>query len=242
MDLGSTGVTDSVDFDGEGKENNSTTIPPANESNTIASDIETIWLITKITVSDTLYAEVFYDDWNNVEKVVLFDDDGEKIASEEYSYDTYGNLLRLSSFCDGEELARYEYLYDTEGNILICAKYSGNGKEFFHTEYTYDSNDNLLLKTEYNYTEYRYGEEVRSEYTYDADGNILSITAYKNGEKDSSYECFYDSEGNIRREAWDYGENKRNYEYEWEAVGVSSDSVQKIYAQLEYVRTFIRDI
>ena len=158
--LEATNVINLLDSIGDPTEENTTEEAETDKDGNVISDkeTETVWILTKVTNSDSRYTEILYDDEYKSVKAISYDKNGEIHDQAEHSY-------------------------DSDGNILSEIYYSSLGVEYSRDEYAYDSAGNMLSDIGYHDGE----EDSRHEYTYDSAGNMLSEIAYYDGEEDSRY-------------------------------------------------------
>ncbi len=123
--------------------------------------------------------------------------DGVLSSSGEYTYDADGNKLTHTDTGSEYTLAVSEqYVYDTAGNLLQSITYRGDEK--LQEEYTYDADGNKLTQTSYKGDGII---SEKCMYCYDAAGNELSCTKYDADDKISNkWEYTYDENGKVRTE------------------------------------------
>ena len=241
-----TGVIDIIDGVGKDGADNSTIESMIDGNGEVISDMQTVWLPTKVESPDGSYLLYSFDDNCNLSKVTGYDADGKEVFRREYTYDSKGNMLtnrayeygieselqvytydsdgnRLSEVytVDGEEHSRYEYTYDSTGKLVTKMCYD-RGKEDAMIKHTYDSNGNLIVQESFYYMETTYS---RSEYTYDSKGNMLSKIIYENvgkGEDEETHRFVYtyNSDGNMLKEIiYIYGKEISYTDYSYDSAG-----------------------
>lgn len=106
-----------------------------------------------------------------------------------YEYDPEGNQTKESSFQpDGSLSSYYEYEYDGSGSRTKESYFNPDGTLSTATEYEYDGNGNMIRQVNHTF----WGGSIYTLYEYDSDGNKIRATDY-------------DSEGNISGgAAWEY--------------------------------------
>jgi hypothetical protein len=176
-----------------------------------------ILLITSLLFISCIYAQ--QQGLNNLRLdrsiIVNYDDENEKIAKVESTFDANGKLTLYieyywenfptkKSFVPGNKI---ESTYDANGNRTLDIRYSWNTTTqsfvpFYKEEYTFDANGNQTLVIGYYGNTQSFVPNLKEESTFDANGNkILSIyyswnTTTQSFVPTSKYEYTFDANGN----------------------------------------------
>lgn len=120
--------------------------------------------------------------------------DGSFAASDEYTYDENGTLLKCT-YSESGEISYTDYKYDENGNCIEEVYYDESGETTSKTEHTYDENGNCIEDI------YYWEDEISSkkEYAYDANNNQIEYRSYYfdsgNAELSEREEYTYDDNG-----------------------------------------------
>lgn len=176
--------------------------------------------------SNGTYTEYEYID-GILSGIYNFDSQGEIVSKFEYTYDTFGNIIKM---IDNEGTWLYEY--DEISQLKKAVSPDG-----IVTEYIYDERGNRVEVIENgNSTKYQSNDMNQytfvddSSYSYDDNGNLVAV----DGTENISYE--YDIRGRLIKMV----SGADVYEYEYDSFGNRS-AVIKNGVRIEYVNTPFND-
>ena len=132
--------------------------------------------------------EYTYDSNGNMMKKVTTGSDG-GVSTSEYTYDSNGNMIKEVWTKSGGSVITYEQTYDSRGNETKSVKTYSDGSVDI-AEYSYDSNGNITKRI-YTYSD---GSVDIAEYTYDSNGNMIKEVDTDSDDGTETYEYTLDSE------------------------------------------------
>ena len=132
--------------------------------------------------------EYTYDSNGNMMKKVTTRSDG-GVSTSEYTYDSNGNMIKEVWTESGGSVITYEQTYDLRGNETKSVKTYSDGSVDI-AEYSYDSNGNMTKRI-YTYSD---GSVDIAEYTYDSNGNMIKEVDTDSDDGTETYEYTLDSE------------------------------------------------
>lgn len=175
-----------------------------------------------------------YDAQGNLVTVNEFLSDGSLYRTEQYAYDTQGNLL-----ADTVPYCTIQYTYDTQGRLL--SETNSN----YSKKYTYDAMGNVLT---YIWTD---GEDpsifFKDSYTRDARGNVLTHTfGSASGSNKDRHTLTYDAQGNLLTDYVLFSDNPEAWQqsqYTYDAMGnrLTYDYILYVDEGLYYTNQFTYD-
>ena len=133
-----------------------------------------------------------YNDKDNIEKKVFYNDDGSEKSHVEYKHDENGNIIsEIGYSADGKIEFKSEYEFKKYGNEYKEVKrvvYNSEDKvEFYQSDYKYEKVkdgdvEHYIMKS---YTSYNTDDSVKSKtvFTYDEKNNLTKISTYDKDEK-----------------------------------------------------------
>lgn len=157
------------------------------------------WLMTKKSYSSaqgsgSLFYE--YDNAGRVIKCTAYDADGIFRYTENWQYDSKGNMIKYT--CDNPEVAgsvaelSYKYEYNDKGNLSKVYYMSESGLWYVSTKYKYDKNGNVIQKTE---KADQWSESDYYTYEYDAFNNPVKESIFYGDNEAYGEEYELDSNG-----------------------------------------------
>ena len=124
-------------------------------------------------------------------------------SSEEYEYDSAGNLTKILYYLKEDNLVDVKE-YDVQGNLIMHTAYNRDDPSIldFTEEYTYDDKNNMTLSKR---TYYLSNNIEWEEWEYDDNGNMTKHLIYDGaGDIDNGVSYKYDVKGNLLEEI-EYG-------------------------------------
>ena len=139
--------------------------------------------------------------------------------TNEYEYDSKGNIIKHTSWWGSYPQFGYEYAYDDQGRMIREVVLRGN-PDFnilelsYTTDYTYDQDDNMTSST----VTYQNGSTARTDYVYDENGNLI-----REERGAVVVEYVYDDKGNILEEK----NNSTTVQYTYDQNGHLTQKISK---------------
>ena len=143
-----------------------------------------------------------YDERGNQIRGTGYDTEGNVISIYTAEYDENDNLIKTEEFTEGYTGSMYEANYDANNNLIseskyIAYEYKGEQKYQFEyrNEFVYDERNNVIEETTYGDREEFSFNHI---YKYDESDNLIkAFDVDINGNVLSTYEAWYDADGNM---------------------------------------------
>ncbi|MCD8082422.1 MAG: hypothetical protein LUE86_02570, partial [Clostridiales bacterium] len=149
-------------------------------------------------------------------QVVHFTGNAEELKRREFTYDSFGNLIRYTVYDEtGDLIGWSEFVYDEVGIELEMTDYDNIGIINLSEKFIYDDRGNLLEMNRVSYNDDGSTENsYRVESSYDTDGNQKTEVTYMDNGILKSCNYMYDSYGNMLTEIEYDGDGNAGYRCE----------------------------
>jgi hypothetical protein len=153
-----------------------------------------------------------YDSAGNRSEVNLYDAANVLLEKQKYKYNPAGQCTQLNRYRgNGDRVLREWYFYNSKGQRVKQAVVDGSNKLIEEIIYVYNSNGDTLQSTTYNSPVRSWTSQVsRIRNEYDASSRLITRRSYDSPWHSPDRPAFYDDNGRIVREEWEYTYDKNN--------------------------------